>query len=129
MFKYTLLVAAAAAQDPCACLESEENGLPPASFFEGTGNVGNYGSTCDTWDIELAYCQEGGEYFGEAWCTSPWCYVGSACEGSLETFLFNESEYAGQLDWSMDVCAATEEKSSMLYASAAVMLAALAASL
>ena len=133
MFKSTLLFAIVAAQDEvdptCACLETPENGLPEGTWFTDNGFDAGYGSFCSTWDAELEYCLEGGEYFGEDWCTAPWCYVGADCITALDTVVFDETEYAGTLKWSLSTCAATEEKSAMLYASVAMIFAAVAASI
>jgi hypothetical protein len=58
--------------DPeCDCLETEENGLPPASLFTDKGMADNYGSTCGViWDENDEGCLDGGDYFGQEFCTS-----------------------------------------------------------
>ena len=86
----------------CECI-GESNGLPPSSFFVDKGFIGDYGSKCFTWDEQDPYCKEDGAFFGESWCTRPWCYVDSECESGIGTLFFDKTEY-DWLKWSMDVC-------------------------
>ena len=126
-----MLVATAVAQSPCDCLGDEANGLPPATFFTEAGYPGDYGSSCQVWDLEDPSCQEGEANFGVDWCTEPWCYVGAECETAYDTVFFAETEYKDTLKFDViTACASTEEGSAALYASAVAMtVAAVAVSL
>ena len=102
-----------ASDSACDCLGSEENGLPPQSFFVEKGFTELYGSSCSAWDKSYDYCLEGGANFGEEWCTKDWCYVSSKCESGKSTLTFADTEYADTLKWSMDTCSANV-KSGMI---------------
>ena len=113
-------------REPCDCLEEAANGLPTALYFSDKGYDPAYGSTCKAWDEQDPYCRFGGAYYGEAWCTSPWCYVSNDCPSGIATIFFADTEYDG-LEWSMDACAT--DGSLALYTSAVITLSALAASI
>ena len=131
-FVLTLLFAATVRAD-CTCLETEENGLPPQSFFEGEGYPAEYGSTCSDWDAEDESCQEGGDNYGVAWCTEDWCYVSTknTCDedGVFDTVMFaDDPTYSETLKFATQACEETEEASSVaVYASALAVTAAMVA--
>ena len=124
------ILAVASVNAACECLMTEENGLPSPSFFTEAGYPADYGSMCTAWDIEGAYCLEGGDNFGESWCTNAWCYVASdnTCDpAAMTTTFFADTEYDG-LMWAESAC--SEDSSMALYASAmAATVAVIAASI
>ena len=111
-----LIVASASAQ--CECLTSAD--LPEASYFTEQGYPENYGTECDTWDIESASCLE---TYDVEWCSENWCYVADDCESALSV-----EENGKTLYYSTELC--LEDSSYALYASAMVAtIAVVAASL
>ena len=119
------ILAIASVNAACECL-TEENGLPAPSFFTDAGYPADYGSMCSPWDSETENCMEGGENFGEDWCTSAWCYVSS--ENTCVTDRESGWDVEG-LNWSLAVCAQQEDSSMALYASTmAATVAVIAAS-
>ena len=88
----------------CSCLYEAANGLPPPKFFIDKGYDGQYGAYCQKWDESESYCRFGGAYYGEDWCTSPWCYVNPKCESGLDTLFFADTDY-DSLQWSLGACA------------------------
>ena len=133
MKTFALLIAAVAAQEDltCQCLADESMGLPPSTLFTDRGYPEDYGTKCFEWDLEDPSCQEGGDNYGVDWCTGQWCYVGADCATAYDTVFFADTEYAGTLKFDVKTaCPATsEEGSNMLYASAAAVIAAVAASI
>ena len=125
----------------CECLGTEENGLPPASFFEGKSYPADYGSKCSDWDKDAESCKEGGADNGKDWCTEAWCYVATDndCDpAAYDTVFFADTEYADKLKFAVSACpkdaeedeSADGDASVALYASAmAVTFAAVAASI
>ena len=112
------LLAIASVNAQCDCVGTEEAGLPPATFFTEQGYAGEYGSSCMAWDAAADYCMEGGENFGEDWCSNSWCYVPATntCEPAAQDSLwFADTDYS--LQWAIAACAA-EDSSVALYASA-----------
>ena len=124
------LLAVASVKATCECLGTEENGLPPSSFFTEAGYPAEYGSSCSAWDVEDPSCQEGEANYGVDWCTEAWCYVAAenTCDpAAYDTVFFAETEYAGTLKFAVTACAATEDSSMALYASAAMATVAVVA--
>ena len=122
----------------CECLGTEENGLPPASFFEGKSYPADYGSKCSDWDKEAESCKEGGADAGKDWCTEAWCYVAgdNDCDpAAYDTVFFADTDYS-TLKFAVSACpkdaeeSADGDASAALYASAmAVTFAAVAATI
>ena len=110
----------AEAVDKCSCLFDTTNGLPPNKFFIDKGYDGQYGAYCSKWDESQTYCRFGGAYYGEDWCTSPWCYVSAECETGLGTLFFADTDYE-TLQWSLLACA-DADKATALYASALIAI-------
>ena len=127
-FALSMLVAATAAQDACACVGPE--GLPESSWFVEQGYVETYGSECSLWDAEASYCAADGEYAAEAWCSAAWCYTSVDCETAEPTLFFADTEYKDTLAFSLATCAEdAEDSSSALYATAFAAAAAIAATI
>jgi hypothetical protein len=60
----------------------------------------DYGSSCLNWDADKSWCTDL-EPPKPEWCEPEytWCYVDPACEDSLETVYFIDTEYEGLLNW------------------------------
>ena len=124
-------LAVTAVNAQCECIETEENGLPPASFFTDRGFPADYGASCSDWDAEDPSCQEGGANFGVSWCTEDWCYVSTknTCDedGVFDTVMFADEEvYSETLKFATQACEETES-SVAVYASAIALSAAMVA--
>ena len=133
MKTYLALLAIASVSAQCDCL-TEEQGLPPATFFTEQGYAGDYGNSCKAHDSAADYCQEGGANFGEDWCKASWCYVSSTntCEPAAQDSEWFADTEAYALQWAIAACAAeaAEDSSVALYASAFIAtVAAVAASI
>ena len=121
----------------CECLGTEDNGLPPSSFFTDKSYPADYGSKCSEWDKDAESCQDGGDDFGKTWCTEAWCYVSATndCDpAAFDTVFFADSEYKDTLKFATSACPkeaeAAADASMALYASAAMAtFAAVAASI
>ena len=123
------LLAIASVNAQCECLETEENGMPPATLFTDAGYPADYGSSCQAWDVEDPSCQEGEANYGVDWCTEAWCYVAAenTCDpAAYDTVFFADTEYAGTLKFAVSACAA-EDSSMSLYASAVMATVAVVA--
>ena len=123
------LLAIASVNAQCDCLETEENGMPPAATFTDQGYPADYGTTCQAWDVEDPSCQEGEANYGVDWCTEAWCYVSATntCDpAAYDTVFFADTEYAGTLKFAVSACAA-EDSSMSLYASAVMATVAVVA--
>ena len=125
-------LAVTAVNAQCECLETEENGMPPSSFFTDLGYPADYESSCSDWDAEDASCQEGGDNYGVSWCTEDWCYVSTknTCDddGVFDTVMFADEEvYSETLKFATQACEETEESSVAVYASAIALSAAMVA--
>ena len=141
MLKTIFAVAAVAAQDdPCACnmMTTEELGGPPASYYESIGVDTAIGSSCQKWDVDQPYCQEGGEYYGQEFCYMAKCFVSYECDSIAAVDEWEDipgtEEYRGKYKafYACDqrLLMMGEEKASLIYASALTLsIAAIAASI